>query len=74
MTGKIGVLGHCQDDEPVFVLVGRDKAAPDTIRRWAVYAVRLGCDNPEKIAGAFRVADDMEKWQKQHSQSAKVPD
>lgn len=48
-------------DEPMFVLLGRDPAAPHLVRWWAQMREREGAD-PEQLAEARRCADAMEQW------------
>jgi hypothetical protein len=54
------------DDEMVFVLLGRDVAAPDTIRNWVANRITKGKNNitdPE-IKEALLCADIMEREQR----------
>ncbi len=55
-------LNKAHDDEPVFVLLGRDRAAPYTIRCWANERIRLGKNayNDSQITEALTLADDIE--------------
>lgn len=53
-------LNKSQPNEPVFVLVGRDPTAPQTIRLWAT--MNEGRQPPEKLAEAMNLADEMDKW------------
>jgi hypothetical protein len=39
-------LSRARDEEMIFVLLGRDIAAPDTIRSWASTRIRLGKNAP----------------------------
>jgi hypothetical protein len=63
-------LNKALDHEPVFVLLGRDALAPETIRYWANERVRSWRNtyNDEQIKGAFALADQMEEWRRQKSQ------
>jgi len=47
----------------VFILLGRDIAAPDTIRHWAQTRIDLRQNSPEdkQIVDALDIADRMEK-------------
>lgn len=55
-------------DEPVFVLLGRDLAAPGTVRQWAYQRERaiVAGEKPEedraKVAEARALARTMEQW------------
>lgn len=69
-------LANSEDDEPIFVLVARDKFAPETIRKW----VELVCwkgglpEDSEKVADALQIAANMETWAKNNRDGGKVPD
>ncbi len=56
------VLANCDDDEPIFVLVGRDRFASMLVRMWAVMCRQHGVPE-EKCAEAEEVAQAMDKWQ-----------
>ena len=58
-------LNRARDDEWLFVLIGRDVAAPDTIRFWCDERIRLGKNEPEdpQIRRALRCAQEMEAGQ-----------
>lgn len=64
--GKWDCYAKAEPDEPVFILLGRDASAPARVRKWAYERELLGNDDPEKIAEARRVADDMERWRREH--------
>lgn len=53
-------------DEPMFVLLGRDPAAPATMEFWANERVRQGktsdTDDNARIGAALREADEMRQW------------
>lgn len=55
-------LNRAQDDEPIFVLLGRDPAAAETIRYWARRRVELGQNqwSDPKIVEAIEAAANME--------------
>lgn len=59
-------------DEPLFVLKASDPAAAETVRFWARKARELG-HRESKVAGAFRDADDIERWQAANPERVKVP-
>jgi hypothetical protein len=56
-------FNRARPDEPLFVLLGRDKAAPAAIRAWALERIRIGKNEPEdpQIIDALDVADRMER-------------
>jgi hypothetical protein len=66
-----GCLGRAHDEEPVFVLVGRDRAAPAAIRVWAMFAQLLGSPR-RKYRAALADVVVFESWQK--DRGSKVPD
>jgi hypothetical protein len=55
-------LNRAREDEMLFVLLGRDAAAPHAIREWAAQRIRLGKNKPEddQIAEALEAADRMD--------------
>ena len=61
------------DDEPVFILRGRDRAAPGTIRAWAERAKRMGCPTA-KWQEAMDCAMAFEEWGRFNEGLVKVPD
>lgn len=54
-------LNKAADDEPVFVLRGRDALAPQHVRDWAEHAELRGA-SAEKVAEARQLADAMEAY------------
>lgn len=58
-------------DEPVFVIRGRDRAAPATLRAYAREALAAGAE-PELVASVTAHAEAMEEYQLRHG--SKVPD
>ena len=63
--------GLIPEDEPVFLLRGQDKLAPDLLRQWALQLFHKGGD--PKMAGIVRDwADTMEEWQANNT--CKLPD
>jgi len=66
-----GCLSRIPDDEPIFVLRGKDKLAPHVIRAWAMLAELAGAP-PGKISEARECARYIELWQGQRG--SKVPD
>ena len=46
-----GCLGKAADDEPVFILRGRDKCSDALVELWATLAEAHGC-RPEKVQEA----------------------
>jgi len=61
-------LDKCEPDEPVFILTGRDRASPITIKIWChlwLQEIGMGLrpetDRPQ-ITEAMRIATQMEIW------------
>ena len=55
-------LNRAREDEMVFVLIGRDAAAPVAIRAWAAERIRLGrnTDADAQIVEALACASEMD--------------
>lgn len=53
--------GDLDPNEPLFVLRARDKSAADHVRRWAEQARNMCCPL-EKVDGAVRCAEEMDRW------------
>lgn len=67
---KEGCFAKAFDNEPMFVLLARDVAAPATIREWCRLRCLRGKNNPkdaqivEALAMADVMADEQEGWRK----------
>lgn len=59
-------LNRARDDELVFTLLGRDRAAADTVRFWVQERIRLGLNAPGciQLTSALEWADAVEKAHK----------
>lgn len=57
-----GCLANCQDEEPIFVLCGRDETAADNVFQWARNADDKGV-NRQKVDDALNVHDEMRAWE-----------
>lgn len=68
-----GVLGNTAEDEPVFLLVARDRTSSKTVRQWRQNAFDMGCQNAAKLAEANAVALAMAQWRDLHG-GGKTPD
>ena|SRR6195256_1923623 len=55
-------MAHAHPEEMVFVLIGRDVAAPVAVRAWVAERIRLGknVSTDSQIVEALRIADTME--------------
>lgn len=58
--GKFDCYANAGDDEPMFVLLGRDKHAPSLVRLWALMRVQEGEDDA-KIEEAIQCAEAMDE-------------
>lgn len=67
-----GCLGRSQDDEPLFILCGRDVLAAPTVRDWIRRAEHAGVPDA-KLNDAKRLALAMDTWRESHG-GGKVPD
>lgn len=54
-------LSKAREDELIFVLLGRDLAAPAAVRAWIAERIRLGLNRPgdAKLVSAERLAETM---------------
>lgn len=68
----LGPLGRSQDDEPIFVLCARDRAAAAAVLMWAELATEQGASG-EKVESAKLLAIQMMEWRQAHG-GGKVPD
>lgn len=59
-------MNRAADDEPTFVLLARDQAAPSAIRAWVACRVSLGKNSMSdpQITEALVCADAMESYRK----------
>jgi hypothetical protein len=55
-----------EPDEPMFVLLARDSAAPGLVREWAQRRRRAGTISMEQYTEAFGCAKAMEAWRRVH--------
>lgn len=61
ITSRFDCYTKAHPDEPMFVLLARDKMAPALVREW-VRQRRAAGEDPEKLANAEATADAMEAW------------
>jgi cell envelope opacity-associated protein A len=69
-----GCLHKALLHEPMFILLGRDPAAPTAIRRWGKYRRKFRPDEEDQIAQAEADADLFEQWRKDHDGEWRDPD
>lgn len=67
--GKYDCYQNAEPDEPMFVLLARDKHAPALIWLWRVLR-ELDGEEPEKLKEAGTCAVEMMLWQKDHGRKA----
>ena len=63
--GKFDCYANAEPDEPMFVLLGRDRHAPSLVWLWATLR-ELDQETPEKVAEARQCVVDMMVWQVDH--------
>lgn len=63
--------GLIPEDEPVFLIRAQDRAAPLSVRCWAMIAEEFGAA-PELVQRALDWSDQMAAWQQKHG--SKTPD
>jgi hypothetical protein len=61
--GEYDCYAKAGPDEPMFVLLARDKHAATLVRLWALLKEQDG-ENPAKLVEALRCADQMQAWKK----------
>lgn len=62
------------DDEPVFILRGKDLLAPQRVKAWIAAAVESDVVPDDKINGARCHYNDMIVFQKANKDRCKMPD
>lgn len=63
--GAFDCYGNAKPDEPMFVLLGRDKHAPTLVWLWATLR-EFDREDPAKVAEARKCAVDMMGWAHEH--------
>lgn len=63
--GAFDCYDNADPDEPMFVLLGRDRNAPEVVRYWADLRA-VAEEDPAKLAEARKCAADMEQWRRDH--------
>jgi hypothetical protein len=61
--GKFDCYANAAPDEPMFVLLGRDRHAPLLVRIWVLLRHREGKEDDAKLEEAVQCAAAMEQWQ-----------
>jgi hypothetical protein len=67
LTSPQSCLTRAEDDEPLFVLLARDRMAPKIIRQW-VHERRAHVEDQDEaqLTEATNLALQREEWRKQH--------
>jgi hypothetical protein len=63
--GRFDCYANAEPDEPMFVLLGRDPAAPILVRLWVALRAELGTD-AEKLDEAEACAEALEVYLRRH--------
>jgi hypothetical protein len=61
------------DDEPVFIIMGKDKLAIETVMNWMDLASEAGV-NKGKIVRVREHLDAIARFQQEHPERCKIPD
>ena len=67
--GAYDCYANAEPDEPMFVLLARDKHAPTLVWLWATLR-ELDQEDPAKVAEARECVNAMCDWQKAHGRAA----
>lgn len=73
-----GCFARAKDDEPMFVLLGRDRQAPTLVRQWAenrkaeIELGRKPASDMPMVTEAFQCADNMEAWREANDGSWRI--
>lgn len=67
--GNFDCYANADPDEPMFVLLGRDKHAPALVWMWSMLR-EIDQESPEKVAEARDCVEDMIQWQVKHGRKA----
>jgi hypothetical protein len=65
---KFDCYAKAEPDEPMFVLLARDRTASDAVRRWARTRIARGLNETidEQISEALDCADAMDAWREKN--------
>ena len=67
--GAYDCYANAEPDEPMFVLLGRDKHAPTLVWLWATLR-ELDQEAPDKVAEARDCVEEMLAWQASHNRKS----
>jgi hypothetical protein len=72
--GKIAVeRGSIPEDEPVFLLRGKDKLVPRLLEYYEMMCKAQGANEGQQES-VIRAAEEIRRWQGEHYDSVKLPD
>lgn len=60
--GPFDCYVNAEDDEPMFVLLGRDPTASLVVEWWIELQNKLNTASPEKLEEAKKCVKEMKKW------------
>jgi hypothetical protein len=61
--GKFDCYAHAEPDEPMFILLGRDPQAGNTVRKWvALRRAAVNATISDKLQEALECADAMDRF------------
>lgn len=74
IAAKGSCLNRAEDDEMIFVLLGRDKAAPFAIQEWARQRILLGKNKTDdtQIKEAYECAEIMRDQQREKQDKERI--
>lgn len=60
-------INRAEPDEPTFVLLGRDPAAPATIQKWITFRIAQGKNElgDPQVKEAYTIAEQMKRYYKE---------
>lgn len=75
LSGKYGRLDipGIEDDEPVFILRGKDTMTAPMIERYRNAAIGAGCPE-EHLQGVADAREVVESWQLANAEKVRIPD
>lgn len=73
--GRFDCYANAEPDEPMFILLARDRDAAHLVRTWAEIRRARGGHNEEKLAEAEACADAMDAWRaaREHADATTPP-
>jgi hypothetical protein len=70
--GKVDIPG-IPDDEPVFIIRGKDEAAPEAVHAYGDEATNIGASD-EFVESVHKRAHEIHQWQLANGDLVKIPD